>query len=60
MNEASTSSPLSLEGREFLSDPVMYQALFAICEELKISPEEYLIRFEEVINEEPNKIFSLF
>lgn len=51
---------LTEQGLKFLSDPVMYEALSAIAEPIGVSPEEYLLRFEEVMTEQPEAIFGFF
>ena len=51
---------LSDEGKEFLSDAVIYTALSAIVEPLGITPREYLERFEKMLSENPSEILKAF
>ena len=51
---------LSSEGKEFLKDPVMYSALVEICAPVRVTPEDFLIRFEEILSYDPNAILGLF
>ena len=49
---------LSGEGREFLSDALMYSLLSVIAESVGATPEEYLERFERAISEREEDVFS--
>ena len=51
---------LSKEGREFLADPELYETLANIVGALGVTPEEYLLRFEEVLKIDPNAVLSIF
>ena len=51
---------LSPEGRAFLADPALLAALRRICAPLGVTPEEYLLRFEEVLATDPDRILTLF
>lgn len=49
---------LSQEGIEFLKDPVMNVALTVIAASVGVTPEEYLLRFEEVLEENPDILIN--
>ena len=51
---------LTDEGRKFLNDPVMREALTVVATSVGTSAEEYLLRFERILSENPNEIFALF
>jgi hypothetical protein len=60
-NSCKKSTPtLSAEGRELLSHPILRSRLERIAETVGVTAEEYLIRFEEILNREPQKIISAF
>lgn len=49
---------LSQEGIKFLNDPVMNAALTVIGASVGVTPEEYLLRFEEVLEENPDMLIN--
>ena len=49
---------LSQEGIVFLKDPVMNAALTVIAASVGVTPEEYLLRFEEVLEENPDILIN--
>ncbi len=51
---------LSAEGLAFLADAEMRAALSAIAASVGVTPEEYLLRFEEVLSEHPETILGIF
>lgn len=51
---------LSSEGLAFLADPTLASSLWRICRPLGVTPEEYLLRFEEVLRSDPEAIFAIF
>ena len=51
---------LSPEGRAFLADPTLSLALKRICQPLGVTPEQYLLRFEEVLESDPDALLSIF
>ncbi len=51
---------LSPQGREMLRDPLLFELLSVIAASVGASPREYLIRFEEVLAEDPRAIFGIF
>ena len=51
---------LSENGRKFLKDPIMYEALKVISSAVGVTPEEYLLRFEAVLETTPKQVFSIF
>ena len=55
-----SANRLSIEGRLFLSDPQMKLAISKIASEVGTTPEEYLLRFESVLNTDPERIFNIF
>lgn len=55
-----TKKSLSEEGRKMLNDAVMYTALCIISESVGVTPEEYLFRFEEVLDRDPQALISIF
>ena len=54
------NTKLSEEGHAFLQDPLMHQCVKELAFSVGATPEEYLLRFEEVLFSEPEVIFSLF
>ena len=55
-----TDFELSEHGKRFLSDTVMYEALNIIAAEVGTTAEEYLLRFESALLNNPEKIYSIF
>ena len=53
-------SNLSKEALELLSEPITYDMLSIITKEIGVTPEEYLMRFEEALSTNPNEIFEIF
>ena len=53
-------SNLSKEALELLSEPITYDMLSIITKEIGVTPEEYLMRFEEALSTNPNAIFEIF
>ena len=53
-------SELSDIGIAFLADKEVYKALTKIAGEVGVTPEEYLLRFEEVLNTDPELIMNIF
>ena len=53
-------SKLSDIGIAFLADKEVYKALTKIAAQVGVTPEEYLLRFEEVLNTDPELIMSIF
>ena len=51
---------LSPEGRAFLADPALSLSLKRICQPLGVTPEQYLLRFEEVLEHDPGMLLSIF
>ena len=51
---------LSEEGVALLNDSVLYHQLSLIAGSIGITPEEYLLRFEEVLSTNPDSIISIF
>lgn len=51
---------LSSEGLAFLADPALRKALERITAPLGVTPEEYLLRFEEVLERDPDALLSIF
>lgn len=51
---------LSAEGLAFLTDAEMSAALSAIAASGGVTPEEYLLRFEEALSERPEAILGIF
>ena len=51
---------LSEEGVSLLNDPAIYSRLEAIAKKVGATPEEYLIRFEQVLNKTPDLILCIF
>lgn len=51
---------LSTEGLAFLEDERMRAALTAIAASVGVTPEEYLLRFEEILSERPEAILGIF
>ena len=51
---------LSEEGISLLTDPEIYSRLTGIAKSVGVTPEEYLIRFEAVLNKTPSLILSIF
>lgn len=51
---------LSNEGYLLLADPLVSSKLKEIAEEVGVSAEEHLARFEEVLFENPEKIMFIF
>ena len=51
---------LSDEAHRLLKDPIVYERLSKITKAIGVTPEEYLIRFEEVLSENPHSINSTF
>ena len=51
---------LSREGVELLKEPEVYTILESITRGIGITPEEYLLAFEEVLATDPTKIFKIF
>ena len=51
---------LSAEGLVFLADAEMRTALTEIAASVGVTPEEYLLRFEEVLSENPQAILRIF
>lgn len=51
---------LSAEGLAFLEDERMRAALTVIAASVGVTPEEYLLRFEEVMSERPEAILGIF
>ena len=51
---------LSTEGRKFLSDPKVKKALSKIAASVGATAEEYLLRFEKILESDPQKILSIF
>lgn len=51
---------LSPEGRAFLADPALSLSLKRICQPLGVTPEQYLLRFEEVLERDPDALLSIF
>ena len=51
---------ISESGLELLSDPLVYQILSVIAEPLGVTPEEYLLRFEEALLRNPEDILGIF
>ena len=60
MNVCKTERQLSPEGREFLNDPILYNALARIAATVNSTPEEYLLRFEKALAEDPDRLFAIF
>jgi hypothetical protein len=60
MNVCKTEHLLSPEGREFLSDPLLYNALAKIAATVNSTPEEYLLRFEKALAEDPERMIEIF
>ena len=54
------SKTLSEPGLIFLNDPLMYEALCVVAASVGVTPEEYLLRFEEALLEKPKEIFDAF
>lgn len=54
------ATQLSKQGIKFLNDPVMYDALSVISNSLGSTPGEYLLRFEKVLNDNPEAIMGIF
>ena len=55
-----TDTKLSKQGRCFLNDQLLYKALSAVAASVGVTPEEYLLRFEEVLNTNPKMLFDIF
>ncbi len=53
-------STLSKEGEAFLNDKALKKKLSKIAKSVGVTPEEYLIRFEEILSTNPQKIFDIF
>ena len=51
---------LSPEGYAFLTDPTLLAALESVCRPIGVTPEEYLLRFEEVLESDPDALLSIF
>ena len=51
---------LSAQGIELLKNPYIYEKLLTIASGVGVAPEEYLIRFEEVLSDTPDKILNIF
>ena len=51
---------LSIEGQNFLKDPIMLSALREICSPLQVTPKQFLMRFEEILSRDPMAFFELF
>lgn len=51
---------LSTQGLELLCDPYIYSKLLIISSAIGVTPEEYLIRFEEVLSDTHEKILEIF
>ncbi len=58
--QKSNSIQLSKEGRELLEDPCLAAILTEVAALAGVTPEEYLIRFEEVLHTQPDLIFGIF
>ena len=57
---AVTIRTLSAEGQAFLRDARLHDALSVIAASVGVSPEEYLLRFEEVLSKNPQAILGVF
>lgn len=57
-NKANRS--LTAEGLAFLEDERMRAALTVIAASVGVTPEEYLLRFEEALSECPETILGIF
>ena len=51
---------LSSEGFELLNDPFLNRILSSVAASVGVTAEEYLLRFEEVLIENPKAIFDIF
>ena len=51
---------LSKQGEKLLNDSLMSKALFAIASDIGVTPEEYLLRFETILETNPESIFKIF
>jgi len=60
MTARKASKKLSEQGLIFLRDPLMYEALCAVAASVGATPEEYLLRFEEILLKKPKEIFDAF
>ena len=60
MNTRRTERQLSPEGVAFLSDPLLYNALAKIATTVNSTPEEYLLRFEKALTEDPERMLEIF
>ena len=60
MNVCKIERLLSPEGKEFLSDPILYSALAKIAATVNSTPEEYLLRFEKALAEDPERMLAIF
>ena len=50
---------LSNEGKLFLNDKRLFEALSKIASEVNATPEEYLLRFEEMLETNPELILGV-
>lgn len=57
--DATRTSALSAEGKALLRDPLLYELLSAVAQTVDVTPEEYLLRFEEVLCDDPDAICRL-
>ena len=51
---------LSFEGLTLLKNPVINKKLSTVAASVGVTAEEYLLRFEEVLAENPKVIFDIF
>ena len=51
---------LSEQGINLLNNPILSAVLSEVAFTAGFTPEEYLLRFEEVLSNTPEKIFAIF